>query len=242
MLTRSRAQSHRLGIRPVEPEVEPELPVRLDRARWGSVDRSTLRNAGPDVIDLTEESLDDVQSGIQEGPDRSVNDVEDEFVRLRDEIIIHENTIDIAEDTDTPEARVAADLSNNNVADSSVILVDEIIAVAPENAAAQPTVVHGHISIENVVDIPEDSEDDSFESGEDDHYNANAGPPILRSGCSICLSTYQDLLKAGIELTSTQCGHIYCCECFAKAELDQLPRAKCPLCRCRIVSYHPIFL
>lgn len=59
-------------------------------------------------------------------------------------------------------------------------------------------------------------------------------------GCSICISTFEEIQAEGKTLKSTPCGHIFCAECL---EMSANHSKQCPKCRKKILlkRCHPIF-
>ena len=59
--------------------------------------------------------------------------------------------------------------------------------------------------------------------------NSNAHKLFNQNKCSVCLSSYQDVLDVGHHLVVVDCCHVFCCLC-----LDNILKStdqRCPLCR-----------
>merc|ERR1711953_163613 len=50
-------------------------------------------------------------------------------------------------------------------------------------------------------------------------------------GCSICISTFEELQAEGKSLKTTPCGHVFCSDCL---ELSIEASNKCPKCRQKV--------
>jgi len=58
--------------------------------------------------------------------------------------------------------------------------------------------------------------------------------------CSVCLSSYSEIILNESHLVATPCGHVFCCKCAD----DMWTRKKpfCPVCRVKLVPFYPLQL
>ena len=177
------------------------------------------------VLDI-DEINDDVTAPLDDDVGRVArNDInEDVTIDLEDTFI--ENLNNNQSNSDV------IDLTDDRVATERAQLLDPITLMSPTNKSPPRVPLH------EIVDLTNSPAPSASQSGTSSPTKTSSKP-----SCSICLETFKDLKKAGEDIVSTTCGHVFCHTCLSSSLSTN--GKKCPVCRKMLTSknhWHKIFI
>lgn len=88
------------------------------------------------------------------------------------------------------------------------------------------------------VEIKDDEAEHAAANDNDSSQESNQQPTLY---CPVCLEKYSKIVKSGVQLKSTICGHVFCAPCISTAIYHS---KKCPTCRKKLDSrkVHNLYL
>ena len=145
--------------------------------------------------------------------------------------------IDLVDDGEMGEVNAREEYSGANNID--VIQAASSNKVSSAMADVEVIEVGSSSGSKTLIDLTESPETkDIFANNNASSKMKVSAPPIQ---CPICFESYPSLLKNGLHLVSSNCGHIFCSSCLPQSLMI---RKICPTCRSRLSSedYHPLYL
>ena len=123
---------------------------------------------------------------------------------------------------------------------TSVVVVDDLVDLADDLDLTDDRIAIEGAQLLDPITLmsPTNKSPPRAQSVASSHIKTKSKP-----SCSICLETFKDLKKAGEDIVSTTCGHVFCYTCLSSSLSTN--DKKCPVCRNMLPTknhWHKIFI